>query len=146
METLTTIITFILLFGLVSVPILLFVVIKKWSFFKYDFLTYLTIGLILTAGISWTLAWWMDYSNQLLMDNYGYDFKAINENDRFEKVEERNLEKVKQLEMGFYGIGWPLRAFFIFTLSIPFIFIVYPVGLLLKELKRNNKEHAPNNP
>jgi hypothetical protein len=143
-ETISTIISILLLLGLISIPILLFVGLKKWNIFKYEFLTYFIIGLILTAGISWTLAWWMDYSNQLLMEYYGYDFKAINETDRFVEVEEENHERVKHLEMGFYGIGWPLRAFFIFTLSFTYTLILYLVGLLIIRMKRKNKEHAPN--
>jgi hypothetical protein len=86
----------------------------------------------------------MDYSNQLLMSHYGYEFKAMNETDRFENVEAENLEKVKRLEMGFFGIGWPLRAFFIFIFYSPYLLIVYLVGQLITRTKRKNKEHAPN--
>ncbi len=143
METLTIIISFILLIGLISVPILLFVGLKKWNRLKFNFLTYLTIGLILTAGITLAFAWWADYSDQLLMSHYGYDFHAMNDTERFEKVEPENLEKVKQLEIGYFGIGWPLQAIMTFVFYSPYLLIVYLIGHLIT--KGKNKEHAPNN-
>jgi hypothetical protein len=142
-ETSTTAISIILLLGLISVPILLFVGIKKWNRPRLNFLTYLTVGLLITAGITWTFAWWADYSDQLLMSQYGYDFDAMNETDRFEKVESENLEKVKQLEIGYFGIGWPLQAIMTFIFYSPYLLMVYLVGQLITRTKRKNKEHAP---
>ena len=144
METLTTIISFILLTGLISVPIILFVGLKKWNRLRFNFLTYLIIGLILTAGITLAFAWWTDYSDQLLMNHYGYDFDAMNETDRFENVEPENLETVKKLEIGYFGIGWPLKAIMTFVFYSPYLLIVYLVGHLITKAKRKNKEHAPN--
>jgi len=141
---LTTIVSFILLIGLISVPILLFVGLKKWKRLRFNFLTYLTIGLILTAGITWTFAWWADYSDQLLIGHYGYDFDAMNETDRFEKVGAENLERVKQLEIGYFGIGWPIQAIMTFVFYSPYLLLVYLVGQLITRTKRKNKEHAPN--
>lgn len=119
METLTTIISFLLLLGLISVPILLFVGIKKWYRLKFSFMTYLLSGLILTAGIMWAFVWWADYSNQLLMSHYGYDFDAMNDTERFQNVESENLKKVKQFEIGYFGIGWPLKAIMSFVFLFP---------------------------
>ena len=144
MEALTTIISFLLLLGLIAVPIILFVAIKKWNRLKFDFMAYLILGLILTAGIMWTFAWWADYSNQLLMSHYGYDFDAMNDIERFQNVERENLEKVKQLEIGYFGIGWPLKAIMTFVFYSPYLLIVYIIGQFIKRTKRKNKEHAPN--
>lgn len=105
---------------------------------------YLTIGLTVTAGITLTFAWWADYSDQLLMNNYGYDFEAMNETDRFNKVETENLEIVKQIEIGYFGVGWPLKAIMTFVFYSPYLLIVYLVGNLITKVKRKNKEHAPN--
>lgn len=102
------------------------------------------VGLILTAGITFTFAWWSDYSDQFLMTNYGYDFDAMNETDRFEKVDSGNLERVRQLEMGYFGVGWPLKAIMAFVFYSPYLLIVYMVGHLITKAKRKNKEHAPN--
>lgn len=140
METLTTTISIILLFGLISVPILLFVGLNKRKQLRFNFLTYLTIGLILTAAITLTFAWWTDYSDQLLMSHYGDDFNAMNETDQFEKVETKNLERVKQLEIGYFGIGWPLQAIMTFVFYLPYLLIVYLVGHLITKAKRKNKQ------
>lgn len=144
METLTTIISFILLIGLISIPILLFVGLKKWKRLRFNFLTFLIIGLISTAGVTLIFAWWADYSDQVLMNHYGYDFDAMNETDRFEKIKTENLERVKQLEIGYFGIGWPLQAIMTFVFYSPYLLIVYLVGHFITKVKRKNKEHAPN--
>lgn len=135
METLTTIVSFLLLFGLIVVPIILFVAIKKWYRLKFDFLAYLILGLILTAGVMWTFAWWADYSDQLLMSHYGYDFYAMSGTERFANVESENIEKVKQLEIGYFGIGWPLKAIMSFASYSPYLLIVYGVGQLIRRMK-----------
>lgn len=137
METLTTIISFLLLFGLISVPILLFVVIKKWHQLNFEFMIYyFIIGVILTAGIIWVFTWWLDYSNQLLMSYYGYDFNAMNDTVRFKNIEHENLERVKQLEIGYFGVGWPLKAIMFFVLYSPYLLIVYLGGQLLCRVKK----------
>ena len=141
METLTIIIAIALLFGLISTPILLFYGIKKWSPLKFDFLTYLILGIIITAGITWTFAWWADHSDQLLLSHYGYDFDAMNENERFGNVALENMKRVKQLEIGYFGIGWPLKAIMTYAFYSPYLLIVYLIGQLIRRMKlnRNNK-------
>ncbi len=142
MEAMTTIITFLLLLGLIAVPIILFVVIKKWHRFKFDFITYLILGLILTAGIMWTFAWWTDYSDQQLMSHYGYDFEAMNDTERFANVEPENLEKVKELEIGYFGVGWPLKAIMTFVYYAPYLLIVYLIGQVIRRMTQKNKKHV----
>jgi hypothetical protein len=141
MEALTTIISIALLIGLISTPILLFYGVKKWSQSKFNFLTYIILGIIITAGITLIFAWWADYSDQLLMSHYGYDFDAMNDTERFGKVQDANLEKVKQLEIGYFGIGWPLKAIMSYVFYSPYLLIVYLVGQSIKrmKLKKSNK-------
>lgn len=143
METLTTAVSIILLLGWITVPILLFIGIKKLKRLKFDFMVFLIIGLIVTAVISWTFAWWADYSDQLLMSHYGYNFDAMNETERFEKVKIENFERVKQLEIEYFGIGWPLKAIMTFVFYSPYLPIVYLVGQIITR-KGKNKEHTPN--
>jgi hypothetical protein len=147
METLTTIISFLLLLGLISVPILLFVGIKKWYRLKFNFLTYLISGLIITAGIMWIFAWWTDYSNILLLKHYnGYVYNPDSDGYQIEydNVLPENLERVKSLEIRVMGIGWSLKAIMSFVFYSPYLLIVYGVGQLIRRVKRKNKEHAPN--
>tara|TARA_R110001592_G_scaffold106518_1_gene298983 strand:- start:1277 stop:1537 length:261 start_codon:yes stop_codon:yes gene_type:complete len=84
----------------------------------------------------WTFVWWVDYSDRLLMSHYGYDFDAMNDNRRFVNVEPENFEKVKQLEIGYFGIGWPLKAIMTFVFYSPYLLIVYLVGQLIRRTKR----------
>lgn len=136
MDILINTISLFLLLGLISVPIFLFVKIKKCKGLKYGFLIYLLVGLLITGSIIWAFAWWTDYSNQILMSNYRYDFNAMTEKERFENVELKNLEKVKQLEIVLFGIGWPLKAIMTFIFYLPYLLIVYLVGQLILRINR----------
>jgi hypothetical protein len=141
METLTFIISMILLIGLILSPIFLFIRIRKLKQSKFNFLTYLVLGLVITAGITLTFAWWADYSDQLLLSHYGYDLDAMNDSERYGNVKSENLEKVKQIEIGYFGIGWPLKAIMTYVFYSPYLLIVYLIGLSFTKmnLKRNNK-------
>jgi len=110
---------------------------------KIWLLTYLILGLIITAGITWTFAWWTDYSDQLLMSHYGYDFDAMNDTERFGKVLDENLERVKELEIGHFGIGWPLKAIMTYIFYSPYLLIVYLIGKVIRKMKqKRNDENA----
>lgn len=140
METLSTLLSILLLFGLIGAPILLFVGLIRWSRPRFHFLKYLVFGVALTAGITAAFAWWGDYSEQLLMVQYGYDFNTMIETERFVHVEPQNLERVKQLEIGHYGIGWPLQAMMTFVFYLPYLFAVYLIGrLITKKFTRHQK-------
>lgn len=138
METLTFVISIILLIGLISSPIILFIKLRKSMF---NFWTYLGLGLVITAGITLTFAWWADYSDKLLLNHYGYDFEAMNDFERYGNVKSENLEKVKQIETGYFGIGWPLKAIMTYVFYSPYLMIVYLIGVSFRKLKvkRNNK-------
>lgn len=136
MDILINTISLFLLLGLIFVSIFLFVKIKKCKGLKYGFLIYLLVGLLIIGGLIWAFAWWVDYSNQILMNNYGYDFNAMTEKERFENVELKNLEKVKQLEIVLFGIGWPLKAIMTFIFYLPYLLIVYLVGQLILRINR----------
>ena len=135
MEALVSTISFLLLIGLISVPILLFLVIKKSHRLKFHFVTYLISAVILTAVIMWIFAWWSDYSNQLLLSHYGYDFNAINETERFQNIAEENFERVKEFEIGYFGIGWTSKAIISFAFYFPYLLTIYPIGQYLMKLK-----------
>ena len=107
---------------------------------KYDFVIYLIFGVLITAGIMWTTAWWGYYSTELLMSHYGYDFDAMNETERFESVKLENLERVKKLKNDYLGIGWPAKAIMAFVFYSPYLLIVYFGGWLIRRIKRKNIE------
>jgi hypothetical protein len=139
MEILTTIISFSLLIALLSSPILILIGLKRRKIEKYKFLTYLTLGIIITSIITLTFGWWSDTSNELLLSYYGYDFDAMNENERFANVSTDNLERVKSLEISMMGIGWPLKTIITFAAYSPYLLIVYLVTYLIR---KNQKVRA----
>lgn len=139
----TTIIIIIIFLVLISVPIFLFLKRKKWNLLKFEFISYLFLGMIISAAIISIFNWWTNFSNELLLSNYGYDFDAMNDTDRFRKVAIENLERVKQIEISQSGIGWPLKAIFMFIFYSPYLLLVYLFGQLIIRIKRKNKVNAP---
>ena len=96
---------------------------------------YILTGLILLALFVFVFAWWSNESDRILLSHYGYDFDAMNDFDRFKNVSNANMEKVKSLEIGIMGIGWPLQAIFTFIFLTPYLFLVYILGFIMRKLK-----------
>jgi hypothetical protein len=130
MEFLVTAITLTLLVGLLISPILLLRFINRTNI-KYKFVSYLTIGLFLTALITIIFAWWSYTSDMLLLKQYGYDINGMNKTEIFGKVLPENLNKVKSLEKSIMGIGWPLKAIMTFEFYSPYLLIIYGVTYLI---------------
>jgi len=136
MEILIGIINFLLLVGLIICPILLLRQINKTKI-KFKFITYLTLGLILTAIIAFVFAWWAYTSDLILLKHYGYNIDGMNETEFYGKVLPENMDKVKSLETSIMGIGWPLKAILTFVFYSPYLFIVYFIVYLIE--KKLNK-------
>jgi hypothetical protein len=138
METLTFVISIILLIGLFIFPVLLFIKLRDS---KSRLLAYIILGLIITSGITLTFAWWADYSDTLLLNHYGYDLDAMNDSKRYGNVTSENMEKVKQIEISYFGIGWPVKAILTYIFYSPYLLIVYLIGIAFRKmkLKRINK-------
>jgi hypothetical protein len=62
------------------------------------------------------------------MGHYRYSFDAITHTEGFENITTENPERVKQLEIEYFGIGWPLKAIMMFVLYLPYLPIVYLIG------------------
>lgn len=136
MEILTTTLSIILLLSLIFLPILIFNKIKKGSFIKLDLINYIILGLTITGSIIFIYAWWANFSDQLLLSHYGYNFDAMNKFERYKEVAIENMKRVKQLEIGYYGIGWPLQAIAFTFLYLPYLLIVYLFGQLINRRKK----------
>lgn len=145
METLKLTISYILLLGIILVPILTFIQVKKGNRYKYDFMTYLVVGVIIASVIIAIGAWWGHYSTELLMSHYGYDFEAMNKTDSFKNVSLKNIERVKNLKKDYLGVGWPFKAIVGLILYLPYLLLIYFGGSLTRRMKRGNKEHVTNN-
>jgi hypothetical protein len=71
----------------------------------------------------------------MLLEQYGYNYHALTDIDRYINVQKIHLEKVKLLERSIMGIGWPLKAFFgILGFSV-YLLSAYFVQLVLKNTK-----------
>lgn len=126
MEILVTTINLALLGGLLICPILLLRFINRRNI-KYKFISYLSIGIVLTVIVVFAFAWWSDTSDLLLLKYYGYNINGMNEKEFYGKVLPENMEKVKSLETSIMGIGWPLKAIMAFMFYSPYLLIVYGV-------------------
>ncbi len=135
MEFLATAITLTLLVGLLISPILLLRFINRTNS-KYKFVSYLIIGVLLTALLTIIFAWWSYTSDLLLLKHYGYDIDGMNETEFYGKVLPENLDKVKSLETSIMGIGWPLKAIMTFILYAPYLLIIYFVTYVIGRRKR----------
>ena len=130
MEFLTTLISLILFILLIAVPIIISIKVTK-SNITYPFLSYLLLTLTLSSMIMILLGWWSDKSNQLLLSYYGYNFNGMNQKEYYRNVSIQNINRVKEIERSWMGIGWPLKVIFEYIFYLPYIFIVYV--LLYKE-------------
>jgi hypothetical protein len=130
MEFLVTAITLTLIVGLLISPILLLRFINRTNI-KNKFVSYLTIGLFLTALITVIFAWWAYTSDLLLLKHYGYDIEGMNETEYYGNVLPENLDKVKILETSIMGVGWPIKAIMTYVFYSPYLLIIYGVKNLI---------------
>jgi amino acid transporter len=126
MEILLKIISFVLLVSLILFPIFILKRLHKRKA-KNTIILYFTICLITTFLLVLVVAWWSDFSNQLLLSHYGYDFNDLDTIERFQNVAPENLDRVKNLRISMMGIGWPLKAFMVYPFYFVYLVIVYSV-------------------
>ncbi|MBK6819711.1 MAG: hypothetical protein IPG85_09080 [Bacteroidetes bacterium] len=137
MEIITTVVSLLLFVGLILSPIIILRLVYK-SNIKLKFISYLTIGLIVTAIIVLAFAWWTYKSDIMLLKYYGYNIDAKNETEFYGKVLPENMDRVKSLKTSIMGIGWPLKAFMTFVFYTPFLLIVYFFSYLIGKNRAKN--------
>jgi hypothetical protein len=140
MEIIVNIINTLLLLGLISSPIIILRFVNK-SNMKFNFISYFTLGLIVTVIISLIFVWWSDASTIILLKHYdGYVFNPDSDSFQvsYEKVLSENIERVKRLEMRIMGIGWPLKAVFMFAFFSTMLLPVYFLNNLLHKIRKKN--------
>jgi hypothetical protein len=146
MEIIVTIVSLLLFVGLILSPILILRIVNR-SNMKYKFIAYLTIGLIATAIIALTLAWWAYTSDIMLLKHYGYNSDGMSETEYYGKVLPENIDRVKSIELSIMGIGWPLKAIMTFVFYSPYLLIVYFLTYLIgktsakKDLNIQTEQH-----
>ncbi|TKG94676.1 hypothetical protein EYV94_12080 [Puteibacter caeruleilacunae] len=138
MESLVTIISFVLLGGLIVSPFLVLKYLNRHCA-KYKFITYLILGVISTATITLLFGWWCNLSDELLLSHLGYNFDAMTYTERYAKVLPENIIRVKELETSLMGIGWPLKAMITYLVYSPYIPVVY----LISNFYHRNRTKQP---
>ncbi len=138
MEFLTTTISIVLLIALFVSPILILLGLYKLNL-KPFFVVYLVLSVAITSILTLTFGWWSDFSNQILLSHYGYNYYGMNEIERFKNVVPDNIERVKSLEICIMGVGWPLKAFVTYVVYSPYLLIVYIIGYFIKKYKNKKK-------
>ncbi|MEI6091817.1 MAG: hypothetical protein WCR42_15275 [bacterium] len=131
-------VTILILIFLITFPFILIYLLKK-RLKKKIFIIYIFLGLILLFIGAVAFAWWADTSNVILLKHYGYIYNGI-EAQRYQNVQSKNLEMVKSLELSMMGIGWPVKVFFGFLIFSPYLIIVYPLYMLIANLRKNNRK------
>lgn len=126
LEFLITTTHIIILCSFLIIPIL---VVRKLKRLQSSFLVLKGIicGLLTCFILSAFSAFWADYSDRMLLRSYNayvYNPDSGTEQVEYKNVERKNFQKVKELEYSIMGIGWPLKALFLFVFSILPVFIL----------------------
>ena len=82
------------------------------------------------------LAWWSNKSDQILLSYYGYNIDGMNEAEFYEKVSEKKIERVKELQRSLMGIGWPLKAIMSYIYYFPYLLIAYLISYLVNKPRK----------
>jgi len=65
----------------------------------------------------------------------------MSDDERFKSIAPENLKRVKELEINYFGIGCPIKAFMTYVYYSPYLLIVYFITYFLKSIKREKKLH-----
>ena len=134
MELLIKSISFLLLIGILVMPFIVLVRLKKKDGVR-KFFIYLIISLMILFLLMFLSGWWVTKSNEILLNYYSYDVDAMNTVDRFKNVSIENKVKVEEIEHYRMGIGWPLKSFLGFIVSSPYLLIVYLINYIYTKYK-----------
>ena len=134
----------ILLLSFIFIPLILLRKLKilEGKFLKVKFTFYV---LLICFVLSILTAFWKDYSSEILLRSYNayeYNPDLGNEQVEYKNVEPENLQRVKRLEQTIMGIGWPLRAIFLFVFSLlpVFLFTIIANEITEKIVLRNRNK------
>ncbi|TJZ62922.1 hypothetical protein FAZ15_01035 [Sphingobacterium olei] len=94
------------IFALIIIgPILLLYFLKQKRVQRFHFLLYITPCFLFLFPIILLSAWRADWSNVMLLENYGYQFDG-DDIEKYKNVSNENLPLVKNLEISIMGIGY----------------------------------------
>jgi len=106
-----------------TISLLLVVAIVAYPFFlvpyteKHSKWLWLVVGVVVLNSFL-SLAYWAfdDLSTGFLLSYYGYNFDSMFEEEQYANVEPCNRERVARLFSHLMGVGWPLRAMFMYVI------------------------------
>jgi hypothetical protein len=135
MEILVKIISFTILASLIVSPFFVIYCFNKIKWRK-NYIGYIASGILITFILTTIFGWWADFSNDILLKHYGYNFEAMNAMERFENVEAKNIDKVNVLERSMLGIGWPLKVIMSYVFFSPVLLILYSLVYYFKVIRK----------
>lgn len=105
---------------------------------KNKFLFYFIIALLLSFAVTTLFAWWANYSDELLLKHYGYNFEGMNDMETYVNVSAKDIERVKELVRSNSGIGWPVKTLIISPFVFLYMLVVYLMYYFLKRIINKN--------
>ena len=128
----------LLLFGsLLATPIILIRLLKPQKNLRKKVI-YFTVCFLLMAALVYISAWWSNQSKIILLDFYGYHFNPMKGIDKYQDVSMENLDRVKHLESSIMGIGWTVKAMFLYIAVVPYMFIINFGSIVVRKLLKSS--------
>lgn len=128
MHTLFNTLSIFAYIALIFLPIILFQGLKNVK--RHTSFIYYVGSIILSILIVGVGDWCSQYSDVLLMEEFGYDFNASTMIESYKMVAPENIEKVKRLDYGQDSGDWNMRLALFFIMYIPYLIIIRLLSLV----------------
>ncbi len=122
-EIVVIIINYLILGLIISMPIWLLVILKRYRIQRI-MLIYNIISIVLLFLLIRVFAWWGDRSNHMLLGHFWYNIDGMSDTERLQYVAQEHIDTVRYIERRTGGVGWPLHALIGFVTTIPYLIIV----------------------
>ena len=111
----------------------------KNSILKFGIFFFL--NLIIVGILTLILTYWSEeISKNIILENYGFNFDGMNDSEYYQNVKSENITRITEIRNSMFGIGWPLKAIFVFLFfSLPYIFLS-TLALNIIEYNKKKKE------
>lgn len=133
MELLRDIISLLLGIIILVYPLFIIPSLRK----RRDVMLFLLATFVFTGILCLILLWWDDYSTWRLMAYYGWNFDGMCERECLQNVEACNRERVQKLWNHNMGVGWPVKAFLCYIVTLPSQWLLSAVEYVIIKKKRH---------
>ncbi len=140
MVTIIDTISFIVIIFMFSFPFLLKWYLSKKN--KLNFFKYASIGLLSATIICLLTTWWVDEeSKNLTLKFYGFqENDAFDFGDALKSVRQEYKKEAEEIYNSMFGIGWPLKAIFMYLYYSIYMLVAYPISKGLKKVYNKAKK------